>query len=79
MLTPVVTALIFTNVMAACALSWIVVLNAAGCNFKKSFARPLTDDEPTPTRFAGRAGGSGRPSDIVGLSKEEFHELPSAA
>jgi hypothetical protein len=67
-------------VMAACALSWAVVLSAAGSgNNTKSCLRPLTHDEPTPTRLAGRAVGIGRPYEIVGLNKEEFHELPSAA
>jgi hypothetical protein len=80
MLTPFVTTLVITNVIAACALSWAVVFSASSSSsHKKSSTGLLTDDEPIPTHLSGRAGGSGRPFDIAGLSKEEFHELPSAA
>lgn len=80
MLTPYVTTLVFTNVMAACALSWAVVLNAAiSSGDKNSSRRLLTPDESIRTRFSGRAGGTGRPTAISGSRKEEFYELPSAA
>jgi hypothetical protein len=80
MLTSFVTTLVITNVMAASALSWAVVFSASGLSSnKKSSARRLTDDEPIPIRLLGRAEGAGRPFDIAGPSKEELHELPSAA
>ena len=81
MFTPFVTMLVFANVMAtAYALPWVAFIDAASStNEKKSSPRLLTHEEPTPTLFSGRAGGAGRPYDIGGLNKEEFHELPSAA
>jgi hypothetical protein len=81
MLTPFVTALVFANVMATTyALPWAAFLGVASLtNEKKTPPRLLTHEEPTPTRFPGQAGEAGRPYDIAKLSKEEFHELPSAA
>jgi hypothetical protein len=80
MFTPFVTMLVFANVIATTyALPWVAFIGAASStNEKDSWRRLLKYKEPTPTHFSGRAR-AGRPYDIVGLNKEEFHELPSAA
>jgi chaperonin GroES len=75
MLTPFVLALAFANVMtAACAYPYAALLGALQIPEGQNFFRAelLTLREPAPTRFAGCAGGAGRPFDIDGLSKEEF-------
>lgn len=79
MFTSFVTMLVFANVIAtAYALPWVAFIVAPSSpTDKTSPPRLLTHKEPTPTHFCGRAGG--RPYDVTGLNKEEFHELPSAA
>lgn len=78
MLTPYVTGLVFANCFtAACLVAVIGALRIAnGQNF---LGGSLTPHEPTPTRLPGWAGGAGQPSDTTELTKEGFHELPTAA
>lgn len=78
MLTPYVTGLVFANCISAVCLTAVIgALRVV--NNQKTFGETLTLYEPTPTRFSGSAGGAGRPFDIDDLSKEEIHELPTAA
>ena len=82
MLTHVVLALAFANVTsAAFVYPYTALIGALPIPKGRKFfgAEPLTLRRPLPTGFAGCAGGAGRPFDIDGLSKEEFHELPPAA
>ena len=77
MLTPYVMGLISVNCITAVSLAAVVgALRVTSGIFS---GKPLTHDEPTPTRLFGWAGGAGRPFDIDDLSKEEIHELPTAA
>ena len=78
MLTPYAMGLVFANCITAVSLAAVVGALRITGNQNYS-ARPLTHDEPTPTRLSGWAGGAGRPFDIDDLSKEEIHELPTAA
>ena len=78
MLTPYVMGLVFANcVTATCLAAVLGALRIAGG--QKITGETLTHREPTPTRLSGWAGGAGRPFDIADLSKEEIHELPTAA
>jgi hypothetical protein len=78
MLTPYVMGLVFANcVTATCLAAVLGALTIA--DGQKITGETLTPREPTPTRLSGWAGGAGRPFDIADLSKEEIHELPTAA
>jgi hypothetical protein len=78
MLTPYVMGLVFANcVTATCLAAVLGALRIAGG--QKIIGETLTHREPTPTGLSGWAGGAGRPFDIADLSKEEIHELPTAA
>lgn len=78
MLTPYVTGLVFANcITATCLAAVLGALTIA--DSQKVLDETLTHHQPTPTRLSGWAGGAGRPFDIVDLSKEEIHELPTAA
>jgi hypothetical protein len=82
MLTPFVIALACANGMtAACLYPLAALIAVLPMPEDQIFfdTQVLTLGEHKPTRFAGRAGGPGRPADISGVSKEELHELPSAA
>jgi chaperonin GroES len=81
MLTPFVLALAFANGLTATfAYPYAALIGALRIPEDQNFfarkiffgAEVLTLREPAPTRFAGCAGGAGRPFDIDGLSKEEF-------
>jgi hypothetical protein len=78
MLTPYVMGLMFANCITAVSLAAVVGALRITSN-QKLFRETLTHDEPTPTRLSSGAGGAGRPFDIDDLSKEEIHELPTAA
>jgi hypothetical protein len=70
--------LVFANcVSAACLVAVVGALEIAGN--QKFSGETLTHHEPTPTRLSGWAGGAGRPFYIDDLSKEDIHELPTAA
>ena len=77
-LTPYVTGLVFANCVTA---AWLVVTLGALhiASNRKFFGETLTHQESTPTRLPGSAEPSSRPLDITDLSKEDIHELPTAA
>ncbi len=82
MLTPFILALASANAgLATWIYPYAILTGALQIPEERKFfdARVLKLRERAPTRSAGCAGGAGRPFDIDGLSKEEFHELPSAA